>query len=254
MRPRTSTVGLATARWPLSRGRKDDCCKHLTPALPASEGESPVRGTSLVGCSLIPMWTKSHLLSHPEPSLSICHEPTTCWGYSSEQSSQGPAGLESIFCCSTTLERHSFQSPLTEPFWSTLTFRLTFWNLQLFTIPESLPCSLCWGSGGAIGGERLYALDNTFMTVWEYFGEAVKCNSSMLLQNCQLISEETQNTNKLALFAPSMLYCSAGFREAAASTASCNSPADSVSRWVQGSNAPWMRKKNHVAYGGESQT
>ena len=50
------------------------------------------------------------------------------------------------------------------------------------------------------------------MTVWEYFGEAVKCNSSMLLQNCQLISEEMQNTNKLALFAPSMLYCSAGCR------------------------------------------
>lgn len=37
------------------------------------------------------------------------------------------------------------------------------------------------------------------MTIWEYFSEAVKCNSSVLLQNCQLISEDMQNTNKPAL-------------------------------------------------------
>lgn len=86
-------------------------------------------------------------------------------------------------------------------------------------------------------GKTVYALDNTFMAIWEYFGDVVKCNSSVLLQNCQLISEETQNTNKPALFALSMLYCSAEFREAAAPTTSLKVPADSYKRWLQGSSA-----------------
>lgn len=83
----------------------------------------------------------------------------------------------------------------------------------------------------------MYTPDNTFMAIWEYFGDAVKCNSSVLLQNCQLISEEMQNTNKPALFALSMLYCSAGFREAAAPTTSCNAHTDSFRRWLQDSTA-----------------
>lgn len=89
------------------------------------------------------------------------------------------------------------------------------------------------------------------MTMWECFGEVVKCISSMLLQNCQLISEEMQNTNKPALFARSMLYCSASFREAAAPTTACNIPAASFREMAAGPRASWIREKSHVAYEGD---
>lgn len=79
------------------------------------------------------------------------------------------------------------------------------------------------------------------MTIWEYFSEAVKCNSPVLLQNCQLISE-MQNTNKPALFASSMPYYSAEFREAAASTIFGNDPVDYFRRWLQGSMLPEGRQ------------
>lgn len=98
---------------------------------------------------------------------------------------------------------------------------------------------------GGLEEKTVHALDSTFMTMWEYFGEVVKCSSSMLSQNCQLISEEMQNTNKPALFARSMPYCGAGFKEAAAPAAACNIPAALV--------LP-NKEAKPAAYGGHIQT
>lgn len=171
---------------------------------------------------------------------------------SSEQNSQGPSpALKGFTCyCSTTglfpaslgwaiLACPDLRSHILE----SATFSDT-WKLALQPLLGVEVCD--WRR------KAIYSLDNTFMTIWEYFSEAVKCNSSVLLQNCQLISEEMQNTNKPALFASSMPYCSAEFREAAASTIFCNDPADSSRRWLQGFNAFW-RKKSHVEHRGEIQ-
>jgi hypothetical protein len=100
-------------------------------------------------------------------------------------------------------------------------------------------------------GKTIYTIGITSVVTQEYFGDPLKCKSTVLLQNCQLISEETQNTNKQALFASSMLFCSAEFNKVASPVPPCNGPADSFRGCPQGSKPPYIREKSKANIGGE---